>query len=1126
MADADLFAAYQEAVADRDAAGQAWADNTDPALSDDLLAAWLSASQLVDSRLSDLVNDIQPIDDSIGATDLGTESPLIATVPIKLTSSMGNSKPRMAIDSLDNIWMVWHSDRSGSDEIYVARYFGQCGVWSTSGQGGEELKVTNFGPEGRRAMNPNVAVGPDGQVHIAFQGQTEDGRWEIYYCHSTAGGSRFTVPIRITNSPGNALMPDIAVFVTSGQGAEGSATVVIIVWHDDRFGSFEIMSAQRVNGEWASSGQGRSDTRITQADGDSMFPRVESDTKGNVRVVYQDSRRGESNVGIYMSTFVGTSGTWDSSASGGSDRLVSNGPSGSFNPDIDIDKTGGISVAWHDLRNAQEDPEQHEEIYALYCPRLGHPSGAHYPPLQPNIEARLDADFEIVDGVGFKPIVATNSPEIYLSINAPNATFWRASNEDGQYSAWQEFRPNFDLETMLVPWTLNCVSGKKQVCVQVQDAEMVGFPICHDIDLALQPPDFQVEFFEDKDLTIPLARTPLDRPAARRGDVYIKLSTEVPQILPPTFEVVSRGQRLILNQETEPLDAGASDTVGIGSFVGGTVDISQEDNVSPAALAFSAAAGRTFRGRFSLKCHDGLLNVDGPARVIVKPMDVCGKISAGQQDLAEGLSVVEPPESNVVLPDLEGGNPSNELREIPTVPITDPDPDPDPDNNNAECISYISNPSSGLSILMGGFCGQCDCDSTGCYALVQTFSVTEGRTLASCTVVVVAGLPDSAIPGTNLPYPKSYYGDVVMEVGVVGQDGANFYVTSILHSFTVQVGGEGTKPTTVPFNPPVALSAGKYCILIRSTGKDRSRTIWVASNPFLGSQAGGAAAYLRSDIYAPAPFISTQHDPNNKYLPMKLSPFPTLDNPLGLEDEPLVAGDRVHTLALNWSGAECQETSTDSSCSPGTEFGMEPSDRAFLGKFGMYSNPGRPGYYAGGKWYPATSWTTNGRWYTSLAFSVSQRSYFMGCSLWTQGQDQLYAALVLIQDNKYKRELEGIVVDISSDGSSAVDIPFSGNIILEPESANLPNEYAVIFLPADVSKAKANAGKTIGPFTISSTTGYARTPGDATCVVKYLGSGTTFISYPYYPWGNDNFVGSVVGHDTINYAIGIRCKVV
>jgi hypothetical protein len=402
-----------------------------------------------------------------------------------------------------------------------------------------------------------------------------------------------------------------------------------------------------------------------------MFPRLAADNRGNLRVVYHDSRRGDDLSGIYMSTFVSIEERWESSGQGGQDRLVSNGPADSLHPDIAIDETGGISVVWHDLRDSVADPDFHEEVYALYCPKQGHP-GVHYPPLQPNIEARLDVDLQIKDSVTYQNITLTDVPEVSLAIKAPNATFWRAANEDGNYSDWQAFKPNFDLETMIVPWTLICTGGKKQICVQVQDAEMVAFPICREVTLTLQPPEFKIEFFEDDKMTVPLASFK-DRPVTKKGNVYVKFSSKSPQILPPKFDVISAGQRLIFNQETDPLED-VTGSAGIGSYIGKVVTTSRKGDVSPAALSFSAAAGRTFGGRFEVKRHDGLLNVDGLARVIVRPRDLCGEVKSGtKQETAEQAPIGK----SETKPNLRTDKPSNDLNKY-TKPIKPPPKTIDP----------------------------------------------------------------------------------------------------------------------------------------------------------------------------------------------------------------------------------------------------------------------------------------------------------------------------------------------------------------------------------------------------------------------------------------------------------------
>lgn len=538
-----------------------------------------------------------------------SDSSLLASKPIQLTSSGANEHPRMAVDRNGDVWLAWQSTKGGVSEIMASKYFGQCGIWNMPGQGGSEVRVTNFGVDGKKAAFPGVAIGANGEAHVVFQGTSEDGNWEVFYSHSTGGGASFVKPIRLTRSSGNSMMPDVAVTKDLGGNEK-----VIVVWHDDRFGDHEIMVAEHLSGQWRSSGQGGTDIRLTQAEGDSLFPRIAADAQGNLRVVYHDDRR-DSNA-VYMSTFVALSNKWDSSAQGGSDRLVSNSPADALYPDVSIDHTGGTSVAWHDFRNMLDNPDQHEEIYALYCPRLGHPGGVHFPPLQPNIEARLDVDFDIVDCVGFKPIDFTNAPEVCLKVRAPGATFWRAANEDGAFSEWQQFRPNVDLDTMTVPWTLNCTGGGKRVCVQVQDAQMVGFPLCREVTLAIQPAGFKIEFFSDEDMTSPLP-TFRGRPVAASGDMFVKFTASVPQLLPPLFDVISRGEHVIFNQETLPLDvSGFSGSAGIGSFVGNSAS-------SASGLAFSASSAKVFKARFNVKRDDGILHVDGPARILVHGKSIC-----------------------------------------------------------------------------------------------------------------------------------------------------------------------------------------------------------------------------------------------------------------------------------------------------------------------------------------------------------------------------------------------------------------------------------------------------------------------------------------------------------------------
>lgn len=582
----------------------------------------------------------------------GDITTMIATPPLQLTTSTGDSvHPRLAIDSNGNIFCVFHSNRTGSDEVYVIRYFGQCGQWISSDTGGTDFKLTSAGDDGGFvAQFPEVAVDSLGNSHIVYQSNdTEDSQYDIFYVRSTGSGSSYLSPKRISASPAQAQMPAIAisspVAISIGTSCSGTSAApastsasgkVTVVWHDNRYGNYEIVAADKTNGKWNSSGQGGFDTRLTLAPGDSLFPRISSDHRGNLRVVYHDKRRGISNPWIFMSSFVASASAWDSSGQGGTDIPIT--PSGQFeslNPDIDIDALNGVFVVWHDSRFQVEGPDQHEEIMGSYCPRLDSPAGL-CGPICTNVESFLSTQFNVIDCVSGLPIQVTNTPNVCLSITSPNATFYRVQNDGGDFSEWQPFKPGTTLDNTTVPWVLSPGSGNKTICVQAQDATTVGFPVCQKITLIAPLPTFRIEFFKDQSLTIPLP-TFKSKPVAAEGDVFVRFTSSIPLVNNPTFDVASRGIRFIAGQETVSLTSGFSGASGSSGFSGtsGTSSgfsasvpafLSQDFTTNLGVSQFSANAGTQFAGRFHVFHEDGLFYQDGMARVIPHGKDVRGQV--------------------------------------------------------------------------------------------------------------------------------------------------------------------------------------------------------------------------------------------------------------------------------------------------------------------------------------------------------------------------------------------------------------------------------------------------------------------------------------------------------------------
>ena len=520
-----------------------------------------------------------------------------STQPLRLTNSQGNSThPRLAKTKNDDIWLVFQSDRTGSNEVYVSKYFGKCGQWATSTSGGMETKLSAAGEKGAYAAFPGVAADSFGEAHVVWHStETEDAFPDIFYSHSTSAGTKFLSPERVTASPSNAMMADVISFVLE------SSETQAVVWHDDRFGQYEIMAAFRQDGTWESSASGASDVRITQAKGDSLFPRIAADSQGNLRVVYHDYRNPPLAL-VYMSTYVSKTKNWEASGQGGQDVLVSTGGTDlSLHPDIDIDVSNSVYVGWHDTRLRATNPDWHEELFGSYCSRLDS-TIKHYGPSQvatPAMYAHVDFKVLFADHNG-NPMEFTNDRNAFLKITISGAgpsVFVRyvfessspdpmAGDGTGGWSPWQQFRPATDLDTTLVPVTLPPGNGKKRIYVQIQDSTTLSYPIWAEIVLQGSEARFRIELFKDEAMTASLP-TFNGHPVASTGNIFVRLTSS--EILPsaPTFDVVGRGEHLVRNRPTI------------------------------AASGFSGTAGSSiFSGRFEVERDDGVFNVDGPAKVV------------------------------------------------------------------------------------------------------------------------------------------------------------------------------------------------------------------------------------------------------------------------------------------------------------------------------------------------------------------------------------------------------------------------------------------------------------------------------------------------------------------------------
>jgi hypothetical protein len=110
--------------------------------------------------------------------------------------------PRIAYDREGFLHMVFFSGPSDAEwEIYYTN--NRVGAWAPA------LRISDGGPGSQR--NPDIAVGPDGRVHVAFERRFEGGRSQIFYVDSPDLGASWSVPRNFSNTPGRAFEPALAV---------------------------------------------------------------------------------------------------------------------------------------------------------------------------------------------------------------------------------------------------------------------------------------------------------------------------------------------------------------------------------------------------------------------------------------------------------------------------------------------------------------------------------------------------------------------------------------------------------------------------------------------------------------------------------------------------------------------------------------------------------------------------------------------------------------------------------------------------------------------------------------------------------------------------------------------------
>ena len=246
----------------------------------------------------------------------------------RLSWNSGSSEsPSIAVDSSNNIHVVWRDFSPGNYEIYYKRSTDGGITWSG---------ITRQTWTGSNTLPPFIAVDSGNGIYLVYADSPKT-NLEIYYKRSTDGGITWSGNKRLTWNSGSSKSPSIAVDPSNG---------IHVLWQDYTTGNYEIYYKRSTDGGITWSGI----TRQTWNSSVSYDSSIAADSSNGIHVVWADTKSG--NPDIYYRRSIDKGNSWS-----GITRLTWN-TGASREPSITADSGSGIHVGWQD-----ETPGNYEIYY-------------------------------------------------------------------------------------------------------------------------------------------------------------------------------------------------------------------------------------------------------------------------------------------------------------------------------------------------------------------------------------------------------------------------------------------------------------------------------------------------------------------------------------------------------------------------------------------------------------------------------------------------------------------------------------------------------------------------------------------------------------------------------------------
>lgn len=183
-------------------------------------------------------------------------------------------QPVLAVGPDGTIHIAWADRRFGNSDIFYARSTDGGAAWSPNARVNDDATVAD-------QDSPVLAVDEQGHVHIAWE-DNRNSDYDIYYAHSVDGGMTFSVNQRVNDDVGqeDQFDPTIAV------GLDGT---LHLAWQDGRNTiDYDIYYAHSTNGgtTFFPNVRVNDETLVHQED-----PAIGVDSTGRVHVAWGDGHR-------------------------------------------------------------------------------------------------------------------------------------------------------------------------------------------------------------------------------------------------------------------------------------------------------------------------------------------------------------------------------------------------------------------------------------------------------------------------------------------------------------------------------------------------------------------------------------------------------------------------------------------------------------------------------------------------------------------------------------------------------------------------------------------------------------------------------------------------------------------